>query len=261
MTKKNANFKDEISAWPAARRTETAKKIVRALTDKILEVIDLASNCEYFVYKDTLAKQIPPSHAGHAFLSVQDALFRQLVVRTVAIWDPAETNAISIPTAIELIDDPAVIHSLQEEHFDAHADRGFRNLNPSDDPDLEQAIQAHFNQSQKDFAATQAEKADAHLLACIEAVRDLERDKLIVPIRNLRDHISHSLIRTRREISAPVQQMKYGEERDLREKSILLIQDLYTWVNGVGFDIAGDCVEQADRNAKDLWERCILQFD
>lgn len=261
MTKKNTNFKDEISAWPAARRIEAAKSIVRALTDKIQEVIDLASNCQYFVYKDTLAKQIPLSHAGHAFISVQDALFRQLVVRTVAIWDHAAPNTISIPTVIELIDDPAVIRSLQDEHFDAHADRGFRNLNPSEDPDLEQAIQAYFRMSQRNFAASQAEKADAHLAACIEVVRDLERDKLIIPIKNLRDHISHSLVKTFRELSAPVARLKYGEERDLRNKSISLIQDLYTWVNGVSFDISGECVDQAERNAKDLWERCIFKFD
>ena len=261
MNKKNMGFRDEIAAWPVTKRIDSAKEIVLALTQKIIEVVDLASNCEYFVYKDTLARQIPPSHAGHAFTSVQDALFRQLVVRTVAIWDHAASNTISIPTAIELIDDPAVIHCLQEEHFDAHAERGFRNLNPSEDPDLEEAIQVYFRISQRNFAATQAEKADAHLAACIEAVRDLERDKLILPIRNLRDHISHSLFKTRRELSAPVARLKYGEERDLRNKSISLIQDLYTWVNGVSFDIAGDCVEQADRNAKDLWERCSFDFD
>ena len=109
---------------------------------------------------------------------------------------------------------------------------------------------------QKEFAASQAEKADLHLRVCIESVKEISSDIVFKSIENLRNHISHYLIQTRGEKRGPIPAMKYGEERELRERSIRIIETLYCWVNGVSFDIKGDCVNQAKRNAFELWASC-----
>ncbi len=251
-------FLKEVHRQTVSQRISSAKAVIRKLTDRVLDVIELSSVCEFFVYQDTLSKQIPESYAGHAFLATQDALFKQLVMRTVALWDKPNSEVVSIPTAVAWIDDDAVIHQLQDEVYEQHAQSGRRNLNPSKDPEIEAAIQKHFEAIQQNFGATQAEKAAHQLRACIEAVHEIEAEEVHSSIVNLRDHISHSLERTRREVRGPVAPMRYGDERALLDRSVRLIEDLYCWVNGASFDIQGDCVRKAKRNAAELWGGCTF---
>lgn len=255
---KKKDFSDQIRGYTVSQRIEAAKERIERLTERVIEVIDLSSVCDHFVYSSLLSGQIPRSYAGHAYATTQRALFQQLLIRTVALWDKPDSNAVSIPAVIELIDDEAVIHELQQEHFETHSGRSVRNLNPSQDPEIEAVILLIMKNSQDNFAASQAEKVVNTLRLCIEKVRDIARDDVHLSIINLRDHIAHSIDKTRREFRGPIQSMKYGQEKELLQTSIRLIEDLYCWVNGTSFDIQGDCVSDAKRNAEELWANCTF---
>ena len=62
----------------------------------------------------------------------------------------------------------------------------------------------------------------------------------------------------RREKRAPVQQMKFGDETDLLNDSIPIIEKLYCWVTGKGFSIR-DSQDIDQKNAEALWNGC--KFD
>ena len=79
---------------------------------------------------------------------------------------------------------------------------------------------------------------------------------------NTRDkHLAHSLTQTRREKSGrPIVPMKYGDERDLLNETLPIVQALYCWVGGTGFDFENS--RDIDReNAKALWEACAFTIE
>ena len=238
---KNKDFNSELRDSSADERIKIAKEIISKLTDRVIDVVNLSAVCDYFVYSDTLSSQIPRSYAGHAFDATKQALFQQLIIRTVALWDKPDRNNFSIPTAIAVIDNDAVIQQLQREHFQNHSGTGSINFNPSHDPEIEAAIQTLMQDSQTQFATQQADEADKILRHCIDMVKKVSNDIIHLSIVNLRNHLSHSLDETREEIKGPVANMKYGQEKDLLQTSIRLIENLYSWVNGTGFNIQGDC--------------------
>ena len=95
-------------------RLKRAKEILRELTGRIDRVLLLNETCKIVVYSDTISKQIPESHAGHAFADLQNALHEQLIIRTLALWDKAAENALSIPTVLALIDSDAVVTLIKK---------------------------------------------------------------------------------------------------------------------------------------------------
>ena len=64
------------------------------------------------LYSDIFAKQILPCYAAHAFNVFRKAMFQIEIVRLCALWDKAKLSLEreTIPTVIELIDDPAVLN-------------------------------------------------------------------------------------------------------------------------------------------------------
>ena len=127
---KNKDFISELRDCSADKRIKFAKEIIYKLTDRVTDVVDLSAVCDHFVYCDTLSSQIPRSYAGHAFDATKQALFQQLIIRTVPLWDKPDLNVVSIPNAIAVIDNDAVIQQLQGEHFQAHSGTGSINFNP-----------------------------------------------------------------------------------------------------------------------------------
>jgi AbiU2 len=77
---------------------------------------------------------------------------------------------------------------------------------------------------------------------------------------NLRDkHLAHSLSQTRREKKAPVAPMKYGDERKVLEDTLPIVQDLYSWVSGIGLSFEES--RKIDREfAQSLWTACTFNI-
>ena len=255
---KKLAFIDELNKLSHAARVELAKAQVSKLTERVVEVVNLAAVCDHFVYSNSLSGQIPRSYAGHAYEVTQQALFRQLIIRIIALWEKPELNSVSIPTVTSLINSDEIISGLQAEHFQAHAGQIIVNLNPSKDLEIEAAIESAIKIDQNNFATSRANQAAVELRQCIEKVKEVTEDATYKSINNLRHHLAHSLDKTRSEIRAPVPHVKYGQEKELLETSIRLIETLYCWVNATSFDIQGDCVEQAKRNASELWTNCTF---
>jgi hypothetical protein len=159
---------------------------------------------------------------------------------------------------LALINDEAVIKLINVETYLAHADRGVRQLNPSDDPDIQKAIDEEFAQIQKDFGLSQAEKAENALRACILVAEEIGGGEIQIGLRNLRDRVAHSVTQTRREINGRTARARYGDERKMLDRTISLIEDLYCWVNGTSFDISGDCFQMAREGTAEFWGSIVF---
>lgn len=254
------SFSQEIETWTAAERISLAKERVRSLTDRVLYVIDLHVSNEIILYSDKLSNQIPKSYAARTFSVLQDSQFKFEVISLLVLWDRAQSNAVSIPTVIELIDDDNVISQLADECYKLHSDRGIAFLNKNGDPDIQKMIESSSISGQKEFAQSRFYQARAILAACIKTAKEAVQRERMDAVRNLRDRASHSLDFTHREKNKTIAPMKYGDEKELLNQSILLIQDLYCWVNGTSFNIEEDCFEAARKSAEELWHNCKFEI-
>jgi len=248
-------FSEEVKNWDASKRIETAKSVTRALTDKVLEVIDLHEANKIIQYSDELTSQIPRSYAARAFSVFQHAMFSFEVIKCIALWDRAQGNAISIPTVVELIDDEEVLAALFEETRSAHMAFEPRLYDARNDPDIQAVIDESLARSQREFAERQASEAAQGLRDAVAKSRNTIRHEQTSSIKNLRNHLAHSLTHTRKEqrTTVPVPNVKYGDEKHLLDVSIEVIEDLFLWVKGTSFDIRGDCIDQAKFRAEELW--------
>jgi hypothetical protein len=237
-------------------RIEAAKEKTRRVVDHLHYLLELHENNAIVLYTDTLSKQIPKSFAANAFNVFQQGMHQFEVVRLCALWDRAEREKENIPTIIELINHPDVIEALAEETASHWQGAGGAILNASPDPDLRVLEERALQQSNEEFGQRQAQKARDELRKAIDDSRGIIASQKHASIMNLRDkHLAHSLSETRREKKGPLPSMKYGDERDMLNATLPIVEALYCWVNGTGLSFE-DSREIDRNNAKALWEGC-----
>jgi hypothetical protein len=133
---------------------------------------------------------------------------------------------------------------------------GHRLINPSNDPAITAIEQDVMKDVELQFAGEQASTARTELRRAIEDVSAVLSSPRLASIMNMRDkHLAHSLETTRREKDGPVQPIKYGDETELLNASIPIVERLYCWVNGTSFSIENS-QEIDQNNAEALWTGC-----
>jgi hypothetical protein len=240
-------------------RIELAKAKMEKVLNHFLYVVELHANNSFVVYSPTLASQIPSSYAASAFNVFQRSMHQIEILRLCAIWDSADADKENIPTVVELIDNKEIIDVLAAETRSHWTNGSGHLLNPSDDPELAAIEQEAVKISNNRFGDEQALKAGTELVQAIEDSRAVLGSPRLASVMNLRDkHLAHSLTTTRREKRAPVQPMKYGDETDLLNASVPIVERLYCWVNGKGFSV-GDSQGIDQENAEALWKGCKFE--
>jgi hypothetical protein len=248
-----------VESLPGLERIKLAKAKLPKVLDYFLYVLELHANNSLVVYSPVLASQIPYSYAAHAFKVFQRSMYQIEIVRLCAIWDGVDLDKENVPTVVKLIDDDEIIDMLAEEERSRHMSGAAFGpvVNPGNDP----IIAAEFEQQRlasidAQYADERAAQARTELRQAIEDARAALASPQLASIMNSRDkHIAHSLERTRREEDGPVQPMKYGDETELLNTSIPIIERLYCWVNGTSFSIKNS--QDIDQhNAEALWNGC-----
>lgn len=239
-------------------RIDQAKVKTARLLDHFLYVIELQVNNSFVVYSPRLASQIPASFAAKAFEVFQRSMHQIEIVRLCAIWDSADAQKENIPTVVELIDDSEIIEQLGDENLHYWSGKTASIGNPSTDPNLAALEQEAIAAIEVQFGSEQAAKAKRELRQAIADSRAIIASPRLASVMNLRDkHLAHSLISTRREKHGPIQPMKYGDETQLLNASIPIIERLYCWVNGKSFSVEDSrMIDQ--KNAEALWHGCTF---
>jgi hypothetical protein len=254
---KRSDAEKAIERLSRPERIGLAKAKMTKVLDHFLYVVELHANNSFVVFSPVLASQIPQSYAANAFNVFQRSMHQIEIVRLCAIWDGVDLDKENIPTVVALIDDDEIIEVLAEEtrsHWVNGASE--RLLNPSNDPALAAIEREMVVTSNRQFADEQASKARTELTQTIADTRAVLGSARLASIMNIRDkHLAHSLETTRREKNGPVQPMKYGDETELLNASIPIIERLYCWVNGTSFSIE-QSQEIDQKNAEALWTGC-----
>jgi hypothetical protein len=134
-------------------------------------------------------------------------------------------------------------------------------LNPSDDPKLSAMEVEAIRRNNDEFGEQQAQRARDELREAINKSRAISAAPKLASMMNLRDkYLAHSLTETRRERKVgSIDPMKYGDEREMLNASLPIVQSLFCWVNGSSFDFENS--RKIDReNAKALWEACTFDI-
>jgi hypothetical protein len=251
-----------LKGMGVAERIAAAKQKTARVVEHLLFLLDLHENNAIIVYSDTLSSQIPVSYAANAFNVFQRGMHQFEIVRLCALWDGAEPEKENIPTVVDLIDDASVIDALAEETRAALASIGGAILNPSPDPELQALATEALQRSNEEFGQRQAEKAREELQKAIADARAILSSPRLLGVMNLRNkHLAHSLSETRQEQKAgPVDPMKYGDEREVLNASLPIVEALYCWINGCSFSFQ-DSREIDRKNALALWSRCTFDIE
>jgi hypothetical protein len=254
---KRSDAEKAIERLPRPERIRLAKAKMTKVLEHFLYVVELHANNSFVVFSPLLASQIPRSYAANAFNVFQRSMHQIEIVRLCAIWDSIDLDKENIPTVVALIDDDEIIEMLAEEtrsHWVGGASE--RLLNPSNDPAIAAIEREMVKATNLQFADEQASTARTELRRAIADMRENFGSDRLASIMNIRDkHLAHSLETTRREKNGPVQPMKYGDETELLNASIPIIERLYCWVNGTSFSIENS-QEIDQNNAEALWTGC-----
>jgi hypothetical protein len=237
---------ESISVMTVPVRVELAKVKITNVVNRISALLAMAEHNALIVYSPMLSGQIPPSTAGHAFNVFQKAMHGYEIVQLCALWDKPDATLAhnSIPAVHALIDDEAVMYQLVE-----NVRRFWPDL-PVDD------VLADYHRQTGDEEAGKALAALSQLRDEIPAILS---SKLYVSVKNMRDrYLAHALDETRAEKRGQVAPMRYGDERELLQRTTEIIETLYLWVKGTHFDLAENRELQA-KYALALWGRC--RFD
>jgi AbiU2 len=245
----------------AADRIRAAKEKTERVVDHLLYLLELHENNAIVLYSSTLSSQIPTSYAANAFVVFRQGLHQIEIVRLCALWDRAEADKENIPTIIELIDCDEVIEELAQETLAHWSGDSGAISNPSEDPELRVLEREALRRANENFGHEQAQRARDELRKTITDARAILNSPHLAGIMNLRDkHLAHSLSKTRREQkTGPVAPMKYGDEREILNKSLPIVEALYCWVNGCSFSLEHS--RKIDKkNAEALWNRCTFDI-
>ncbi len=257
MSRKRKAYFQIVSEMQTEDRISEAKICIKKLTYSVGEVLEMHESNQIVVYSDILSSQIPSSFAGHSFKHFQAAMHRYEIVRLLALWDRAEENVYSIPKAVMLIDDKEVQEALKKLVYETHANATAFRVSQREYSDEDKAeFDKIIKDTQIERGIEQAGKTELGLIGTIKEVEKTIASDKLESIRNVRDHISHSLEKTRREISVDIVPMKFGDEKSLLTDTIKYIEDLYCFVNGTSFSIEDEGRENAKQNAEELWKNC-----
>ena len=147
----------------------------------------------------------------NAFNIFREAMHQSEYVRLCALWDAATIDRESIPTAVELVDDEAVIELI-----------------------LEHQVTKAVQELHQKLGHERAEHAAVELREIIRSVRDFRKSDDVKSMRRLRDQkVAHNLVEgtvcevetiSPMNTAMSVRCLSNGEHR----------QTLYRWINATG---------------------------
>jgi hypothetical protein len=243
----------------SVERIELAKAKMDRVLAHFLYLLELHANNMHVVHSTLLSSQIPQSFGANAFLVLRRGMHQFEIARLCTLWDSVDIDKANIPTVIESINQDLVIDTLAEETRSHWAGEPIALLNPSAEPPLNTAERDAVRRSELAFADEQANTAKTELRRAIVDAHAMLGSPQLTSIMNTRDkYLAHSLERTRREKHGPIERMKYGDETEVLERSVPIVEQLYRWVTGKSFSIE-DARRIDERNARSLWQAC--KFD
>lgn len=257
MAKHKSNPANSLSTQ---ERIDLAKDRISKVSQHVLDCIAIHETNRIVLYTDKLSSQVSKTYASHAFIVMRESLFRFELIRLCAIWHSDNTHdPESIGTLVHLLDDHDVILQLARTCCGDWASDLPVLLNSDLDVALRNQVHEQIVQSQNVFGRQQGIKAARTLRHSINKCKEILASPELDAMKHMRDkHFAHSMNRTRREAKPdPISPMKYGQENELLEKTVSIVEDLHWTTTGGSFDFHGS-QKMRLKHAEELWNNCVF---
>lgn len=246
-------------AMPDAERLRLAKRYADSLVDHVAALFTMNAANHLIIYGDTLAKQVPPSYAAHAFNQFRQSMHLFELVRLCALWDSPAKDRESIPTVLALVDKPEIIQEAADRGRALYANELQEvNLSPGATPEQRAAMRAGLDGLRQRLAEEQAADVLARYDEARSQAATVTASAELAALRSFRDrYIAHNLNLAEPDPKQPteVSGPKYGDENKLLETTVEIADRLHRALNGTAFDWQGSRRIAAE-NAQALWGAC-----
>jgi hypothetical protein len=215
------------------------------------------------IYSNKLSEQIPRSYAAHAFNQFQRSMHLFEIVRLCALWDPPGTDRESIPTIIELFNEPALIALIADDTHDFFANE----VQPADrdasiDPGDAAAAKAWWTKDRSIFAQEAAQQVRERLTFAVDKAAEVQTSPRLKTLMDFRHaSIAHNLTLPEPDMNTEtaIAGVRYGDESALLEDTVAVANALHHGLNRTAFDWDGSR-DIARRNAAALWTNCTFDI-
>jgi hypothetical protein len=218
-----------------AQRLDAARRKLKSIEKEVWALLHVHENNKFLSYSSLLVAQVKNSYAAHAFTALQDSSLFYEIAHVCSLWDKPRTllsEENSIPAVVRLLDSPEVIATLVSEVGDQRGQFG----------------------AEKRKAC---ESSLAFAMKHTELVTDSPR---LRRLRNFRDKfIAHRLSKSQTEKRSPIPAMKYGDERWLLHRSLIIYKKLELGVTHNSVDLA-DNLRIVKHHAQCLWSDTKLNI-
>lgn len=244
-------------------RISRAKKRAGKLVGHIATLFLMHEANGLVVYSPKLSEQIPRSYAAHAFNQFQRSMHLFEIVRLCALWDPPDSDRESIPTIIELFNEPALVDQIARDWHDLYANEAEpSDLDRSSDPELVTARKAWWKKNRSAFAQKEEQQVREKLAFAADKAAEVRSSLRLKVMRKFRNaYIAHNLTLPEPDLTTveKVTSVRYGDETALLEDTIAVADALHSALNGTSFDWE-ESKQIARKNAAALWDNCAFDI-
>jgi AbiU2 len=244
-------------------RITRAKERAHKLVGHIATLFLMHEANALVIYSPKLAKQIPRSYAAHAFNQFQRSMHLFEIVRLCALWDFPGTDRESIPTIIELFNEPELVEQIARDTHDRYA-KEVEPVDPDASSDAQDvaAQKAWWKKDRSAFAQKAEQEVRRQLAFAADKAAEVRASLRLKTMRKFRDaYIAHNLtfpepdMKTEENV-APV---RYGDETALLDDTVAVADALHCGLNGTSF-FWEESKQIARKNAAALWDNCAFDI-
>ena len=181
------------------------------------------------------------------------------IIRLCALWDPPGTDRESIPTIVQLFNEPALVDQIARDRHDR-----FANLaEPADlgsDPEFAAASTTWWKENRSAAAQEAEQRLRQRLGFTAEKAAEVGTSSRLKAMRDFRDaYIAHNLTLPEPDMTSEenVLRVHLGDETALLEDTVAVANALHSGLNDTSFDWE-ESRQMASRNAAALRDNCAF---
>jgi hypothetical protein len=259
---KRVRFEDWFKGLPLNERLTHACHSIEGVNNVAHFLNSLHATNQIVLYSDVVSRQVGRSYAANAYHTFTRGLQEIELVRLCSLWDRGERDAFSIPTVVDLIDDDNVIDRISQLAGETrrYAHDPEKPLGETDE-DREIIRRALSRMGERE---ERQERRRMCLVTrrTIQEAREIAGSEMLRNVVNFRNkYIAHATGLTRRERdegNGPLPLPKLGDETELLNKTLKIIERLDHCVRGVSF-MWDDSRAIEKRNAESLWHGVTIK--
>lgn len=251
---RNIDVPQWVKRLSPIERAELAKERINSVAGQVNDLLHLQECNKILLYSDTVSSRIPKSFAANTFNLFTECLFRYQVARLYALWDSARgEDRESVPVVIALIRAKEVRETVAQDKYNWRMKAKPRILNLSSEIEIQSQELLVHERHQASLAKQDARDTMRALRRCILIADRIEKSNELKTLKAFRDsNVAHTL-KMSPSIADRVSAATYGQEEDLLDCTVKLIDNLTVHLTGTNH--SWDEVKSfANRCAKELWE-------